>query len=208
MIWFGSALWPSLILCTILYVLDYYLTIAGARLYRAGARQIIIFEGSYELTPTFQADIDRLRWFSKRFAWALIRLLSIMSLTWWLTRLTEIPQLFTVYLGLFVGLQLAIQRRHLQNIFLFRAMMKPGAVSGQISYSRLLILKQSSFEMMVFGALFAALSLLTWNLFLLGGAFGCLLVAAKHAALAQKSQRSAAPAEDKTYPDLQPKELV
>ncbi len=191
MVWFGSALWPSLILCAVLYVLDYYLTIAGARLYRAGAQQIIIFEGSYELTPAYQNDIDELRWFSKRFIWSLIRMLAIVSLAWWLTTVAKIPQLFSLYLGLVVGLQLAVQKRHLQNLFLFRAIVKPGAANGQIKYSRALILRQSSLEMLVFTALFALLSFLTWNLFLLGCAIGCLSVAIRHLTLAGRLPQSA-----------------
>ncbi|HEY6308974.1 MAG TPA: hypothetical protein VI488_21235 [Candidatus Angelobacter sp.] len=85
MLWFGNVLWPNLILCTVLYLLDYYLTIAGARVYRAGAQQTIIFEGSYELTPGYQRDVDQLRWVSRRFIWSLVRMLGLVSLTWWLT---------------------------------------------------------------------------------------------------------------------------
>jgi hypothetical protein len=206
MMWFGTALWPSLTLCTILYILDYYLTIAGARLYRRGARQILVMEGSYELNPRFQKDIDQLRWFSGGFVRALISLLAILSLIWWLAQQAEIPWLFTLYVGFFVGLELAIQRRHLQNLFMFRSIVKPGAAIGQITYTRALILKQSSFDMLVFALLFATLSFLTWSLFLLGGAFGCLSVAIKHAVLARKTQQTTPAAEDNS-PDLRSSEM-
>jgi hypothetical protein len=187
MLWFGSTLWPSLAICAALYSLDYYLTIAGARLYRRGAQQIILFEGSYELNPRFQADVNQLRWVSKRFAWAMIRLLAVISLTWWVTVKIGIPQIFSLYLGLFVGLQLALQKRHLQNIFLFRVITKPGAVQGQIRYSRYFMLRQSAVGMLLFAMIFGLLSLLLWNLFVLGGAIGCLSVAIRHLILAKKS---------------------
>jgi hypothetical protein len=192
MLWFGKSLWPSLTICAVLYVLDYYLTIIGARLYRAGAQQMIFYEGSYELTPRFQTDVDQLRWFSPRFVWSLVRLLATMSMAWWLTKIAEIPQLFSFYLGLFVVLQLAVQKRHLQNIFLFRTITKPGAVSGQIRYSRAFILRQSGLELLAFTALFGLLSLFIWNLFVLGGAVGCLSLSIRDFRLAKKSHQNTA----------------
>ena len=125
MLWFGGALWPILVLCAGLYILDYYLTIAGAKLYRAGAQQMIVYEGSYELTPQFQNDVDQLRLVSKRFIWALVRMLILLSLVWWLALQANIPQLLSAYLGVFVGVELAIQKRHLQNLFFFRAITQP-----------------------------------------------------------------------------------
>lgn len=115
-----------------------------------------------------------------------------MSLTWWLTKVAEIPQLFSFYLGLFVVLQLAVQKRHLHNIFLFRAITKPGAVSGQIKYSRAFILRQSALELLMFAALFGLLSLFVWNLFVLGGAVGCLSVAIRDFWLAKRAHQKAA----------------
>jgi hypothetical protein len=189
-LWFAGTLWPSLAICAVLYILDYYLTITGARLYRNGAQRLITFEGSYELNPRFQHDVDQLRWVSRRFAWAMIRLLAIMSLIWWAAIKIGIPQIFSLYLGLFVGLQLAVQKRHLQNILLFRAITKPGAVQGQIKYSRCFMLRQSAVGMLLFAMIFGLLSFLLWNLFLLGGAIGCLSVAIRHLILAKKSAQS------------------
>ena len=48
------------ILLAIAYSMDYVLTITGARLYKNGANRYIVFEGSYELTPVFKADVDSL----------------------------------------------------------------------------------------------------------------------------------------------------
>src|SRR6266498_1633515 len=56
--WYGVILW------IILYISDYYLTIYSAR----GFREIghFQFEGSMELTPQFQNDVNNLRPVSKR----------------------------------------------------------------------------------------------------------------------------------------------
>src|SRR5258708_24418110 len=48
-----------MILWGLLYVSDYALTITCARLY--GRQKTIVFEGSYEITPFFQRDINSLR---------------------------------------------------------------------------------------------------------------------------------------------------
>ena len=62
--WLGPAAWAAL------YVSDYFLTVACARLY--GAQSTIAFEGSYEITPFFQADVNALRRISRRFVIALV----------------------------------------------------------------------------------------------------------------------------------------
>src|SRR5262249_29585706 len=69
---FFDNLWSGLMVWVVLYVSDYSLTLACARLYRQGVCDKIVFEGSFELTPYFQADIDSLRAVSPRFLAALI----------------------------------------------------------------------------------------------------------------------------------------
>ena len=74
---FLDRLWPGLIAWTVLYISDYSLTIMCARLYQAGANQKMAFEGSYEITPYYQRDINSLRRLSPRFFAALL-----LSLVW------------------------------------------------------------------------------------------------------------------------------
>ena len=57
---FLDRLWPGLLAWTVLYISDYSLTIMCARLYQAGANQKMAFEGSYEITPYYQRDINAL----------------------------------------------------------------------------------------------------------------------------------------------------
>jgi len=63
-VWLGPSLWAAL------YASDYFLTIACARMYQAQDK--IVFEGSYEITPLFQADVNALRRLSPRFVIALL----------------------------------------------------------------------------------------------------------------------------------------
>jgi hypothetical protein len=64
--WAGLAIWAAL------FVSDYALTITCARLYQGNVRDKIAFEGSYEITPYFQRDIDSLRRVSPRFVLSLL----------------------------------------------------------------------------------------------------------------------------------------
>ena len=59
--------WPGILCWAALFISDMHLTVTCARMYQAGVRDHIVFEGSYELTPYHQADIDALRRFSPRF---------------------------------------------------------------------------------------------------------------------------------------------
>ena len=68
---FAGSLWPSLISLILLYISDYSLTVYCARLYQTRAKDKLVLEGSYELTPYYQRDVDSLRHFSPRFIFAL-----------------------------------------------------------------------------------------------------------------------------------------
>ena len=70
-LWLGPMVWA------VLYISDYYLTLTCARLYQAGAREKMAFEGSYEITPFYQTEIDALRRVSPRFI-----LILVISVIW------------------------------------------------------------------------------------------------------------------------------
>ncbi len=59
--------WAAPLLWGALYISDYRMTLICARLYQAGVHEKMTFEGSYEITPFYQKDIDTLRRLSPRF---------------------------------------------------------------------------------------------------------------------------------------------
>lgn len=77
--------WPGLAIWAILYTSDYYLTIWCARLRRRGGADMFVHEGSYELTPYFQKDVDTLRLLSPRFLWMLVLYAVLLLIVWRLT---------------------------------------------------------------------------------------------------------------------------
>ena len=85
--WIGIPVWA------LLYISDYTLTLICARMYQNGVRDKIAFEGSYELTPYFQRDIDSLRVISPRFVVALATTSILLIIVWWLAQLST-PAIF------------------------------------------------------------------------------------------------------------------
>lgn len=93
-------IWLSLIIWGIMYASDYYLTLYSARLYGTTVREHIVIEGSFELTPYYQKDVDSLRRFSPRFLLALVLSMVVLGLIWVLAvGVLDLPQLFAFALG-------------------------------------------------------------------------------------------------------------
>jgi hypothetical protein len=107
----ADRLWPGLALFAALYVSDYAFTLACARMYHGGVREIIAFEGSFELTPFFEKDVDALRAISPRFVVAMAWTLALLSVLWWASA-EAWPQAYLFTLGAVLLLELAVHTRH------------------------------------------------------------------------------------------------
>jgi hypothetical protein len=183
---FAKHLLPGLLLFTALYVSDYALTLRSARLYREGVSQTIAFEGSFELTPYYQKDIDGLVRWSPRFLAALVFGNAVLALVFWVASLPPYwRHPYPFVLGALVLQEFAVHLRHLRNIVLFRGILRSKAPLGRITYPRGLVLRASSAEILGFAALWLALFCLLPSPFLLGGATGCLALARRHQRLAR-----------------------
>jgi len=181
--WVGATAWAAL------YCSDYYLTLACARLY--APQDKIKFEGSYELNPLFEAEVDALKRLSPSFVAILI--VSTMAL-FFLEKFTE-PEMHDFYLfmlGSVLLMQLTIHVRHLRNWLLFRHAISTDAITGHLEYRRSILLRASAFEILEFGVLYAFIYAFTpAGPFALGGAFGCALSAIGQYRLARTHNRPA-----------------
>lgn len=185
--WLASSPWPGVILWIILYISDYYLTIYSAR----GFRKIrhFQFEGSYELTPQFQQDVDALKPISRRHLLLLAVYSLLIFLLWWvIVRYLGSPRLYLLYLGVFLLVEVAVHLRHLRNVFLVHEIQKNGGVEGQISYRKWFSYRVSSFEFSLVGVLFLIVAALSFSTFFLGGALVCFGTGFKHGRLAKKAK--------------------
>ncbi|MGH9795870.1 MAG: hypothetical protein ACRD5G_13955 [Candidatus Acidiferrales bacterium] len=182
---FFATPWPGVIAWSALYISDYALTLKCARLYRSGVADKLVFEGSYELNPIFQEDIDSLRAFSPNFLWWLALTVGAVFLFWWAGSQSG-PEVYSILLGTMILLELAVHVRHVHNWFLFHEILAGAGVRGRIEYTRPLILRLSSFDLYVFSGFFGLLFAITLHWFFLGGALGCLAAGNQDRHLARK----------------------
>ena len=185
--WLATSPWPGVILWMILYTSDYYLTIYSAR----GFREIghFQFEGSFELTPQYQNDIDALKPISKRHLILLFFYSLIIFILWWVFDvLLYFPWLYKLYLGMFLLIEVAVHLRHFRNVFLVREVRKHGGVDGEISYRKWFSYRVSAFDLNLFGGLFLIIAILNFSTFFLGGAIMCFGTGFKHNRMAKKAK--------------------
>ena len=178
---------PGVILWIILYISDYYLTIYSAR----GFREIghVKFEGSFELTPQYQKDIDELNPVSKRHIILLVLYSILIAFLWWLTKqFYFFPGTYLFYLGMFLLIEVAVHMRHLRNISMIREIRKNGGVEGEINYRRWFSYRISASEFYRYSALFFIIAILAYSPFFLGGSLMCFATGIKHARLAKKAK--------------------
>jgi len=190
--WLATSPWPGVILWVILYTSDYYLTIYSAR----GLKEIGHFqtEGSFELTPQYQKDIDALKPVSKlHITLLVIYSLVILGLWWLFDILFFYPWLYRLYLGMFLLIEVAVHIRHLRNVFIVREVRKNGGVDGQVKYRKWFSYKLSAAELYLFGILFLMTATLTFSPFFLGGAIMCFGTGFKHSRMSKKAKATRMP---------------
>jgi hypothetical protein len=186
-------LWLALGLWIVVYVADYYLTLAGARLYAQGVQRVVVFEGSYELNPLFQQDIDRRRRISTRFLVMLGVTCLLIAFAWRGVKVRWFPPgVFRLWMGALLLVELVIMIRHVRNIITFRQILSSADIVGQIQYPRWWSLRSSALDLGLFGALFAVFALIADPWFFLGGTLACGSAALQHFRHSRKA-RSTAP---------------
>jgi hypothetical protein len=185
--WLASNPWYGILLWMVLYISDYYLTIYCAR----GFREIghFQFEGSFELTPHYQKDIDALQPISKLHLLLLLVYSAVILLVWWITRLSpHLVWTYPLYLGMFLLLEVAVHLRHLRNVAIIHEVKKHGGVEGQILYRKWFSYRNSANELYITATLFLFIAALTYSLFFLGGALMCYGNGFKHSRLGKKAK--------------------
>lgn len=187
--WLASSPWYGIILWIIFYSSDYYLTLYCAR----GFREIghFQFEGSFELNPRFETDINNLRPISRRHIVLLFACSLMLLIVWWITRLSvSLERTYPLYLGMALLIEVAVHLRHLRNVSLIREIKRNGGVEGQITYKRWFSYRISALELYTLATLFLLISLVTYSLFFLGGAIICYATGLMHNRFAKKAMSS------------------
>jgi len=176
-----SNLWIGLTLWVITYAADYYLTVLSAKLYEQIGRQFVATEGSLELTPEYEQDIEARRLLSPRFlkstAFGCIFLLGI----WYVAVFIPVVKLYYMFiLGALVLRQLAVIIRHVNNLTMYGLLRKEGAATGKIEYRRWVAHRRAGVDLIAFGCLFLFSFAMTGQLFWAGGSLFCAATGAEH----------------------------
>jgi hypothetical protein len=180
---------PGVLAWILIYISDYVCTIVSARLYQAYARAHIVIEGSFELNPVFQADVNKLRWISPRFLILLVVSSLLIAGNWLSSQwVPGFEPAYPTVLGAFLLMECAIHMRHIRNLVQFCGIRR-GGMSGQVVQQRGFILRNSAAEFLSFAVLFSLVALFQSSWFFLGGTLSCLGVAAKHWVLARRWEK-------------------
>jgi hypothetical protein len=183
--------WPAILAWAVIYVSDYALTITCARLYRRNAASKIVFEGSFELNPIFQKDVDSLKLVSPRFLLLLLLTSTQIAISWALT-VPSSPEVYAFIVGAFICMELAIHVRHISNLYMFSSRSAAEQMRGRIEYARPLILRMSAVQILSFAALFAIGFAFTGSWFWAGGVASCSSLSFKNWRQAQSAARKQA----------------
>jgi hypothetical protein len=178
--------WVGAALAGLLYSSDYVLTLISARLYETRGKERVLFEGSFELNPILQKDVDSGRWFSWKWLLGVGTVCLLFPVLWSLCRQVGWQEVYLFVLGGMLFLQLALHSRHLRNLFLFSTAFGEDGIRGRIEYPRWVMLATSAFEFLTFAGVLGIASLVSGSVMLMGGAAFCLLIAAKHYALRRR----------------------
>ena len=170
---------PVVLLVSVLMLLDYYLTLLGARLADRSYRRHFKTE-HYELNPIWQSAVAGRRWLNVR------HLILVMLVTGILVLLGEVllveaiePDttllngllgfLFTVY-GLMLG-------RHLSNILTFAHLGRhPDEVVGEVRLSHRYVVSLSIYQLLVAAVPIAMIAVFSTSPFVLGALAGVLAI--------------------------------
>jgi hypothetical protein len=177
-IWLTLSPWPGLFFWTLIYLSDYWLTVKVARMYRANPH--FEFEGSLELTPQFEKDVDALKPISRRHIILLVITNLILLILWGLFAWAEYTPAFALFLGMFILMEVGVHLRHVRSYFMLAQDQSKGGLEGKVYYRRWFVFGNSAFEFFSLAMLFLLTAVLTYSLFFTGGALACLSLAYNH----------------------------
>jgi hypothetical protein len=186
-------IWLTLAIWWVLDISDYYLTIYGARLYHAGGKEHFAMEGSYELNPSYQKDVDSLRLWSPRFVRDLLLVSLILIAMRALVPFTISPdssfgwrKLYIFVVGALFLPRLVVLLCHLRNIDAFRSVRTSGGLTGKLEQARWLTMRIAANESLLFAGLFLVIWIVVRSVLILGGTVDVLFVGLSYRSRSKK----------------------
>lgn len=186
-----TKVWLSMIVISLVYISDYYLTLAQSKLYQKGAKNHFEIEGGIELNPRFRDDINKQKTLSTNFIKSLI-ILNITTLMFYSLKITNIINPMEILFGTFLLAELYIHTKHLKSLFLYKTALKSEGIGGKIIYSRKFVHESSAIDLAIFAGFYLVLWGLSGKLFFVYGSLACLVLALSQKNWLKKYQKSKA----------------
>lgn len=179
---------PGMLLWILLYISDYNLTLSTAKGY--SELGIFRFEGSFELTPQFQKDVNQQARISKRhITYLIIYTLLILGLWFLSVRMLAAGWLYSFYLGAFLLLEVAVHVRHFRNWRQITILKREGGVEGTVTFRKRFSYQLSAFDLYSFAVLYLLVFVITFSPFFLGGALTSLATGYRHSRYAAREMK-------------------
>jgi hypothetical protein len=138
---------PVVLIIPVFMLIDYYLTILGAVLYKRDYGNHVKLP-QYELNPIWQKDINRRRFFNTRFL-GIVLGVTVISVYISQTATPLLVGSLQFPFGMILAIYAIIIGRHLGNILTFRFVsMNPDSVDGQVRFSQEMSLKVSQYNIL------------------------------------------------------------
>ena len=193
----------TVVAVVVAFLADYVLTHLGARASQR-VRERWSVEGSYEMNPVWERQIDSGRWFSWRVP-AVALLLAVLLGSMRILLAPDVsgidlgdaglgfePAIFGFTVGLIALLQVPVLYAHATNLQTFRDLADRTAAEGGVRYRRWFAYRQGAGHFIRFAAIWLALWLPSQQAFFLGGMVGCLLFGQRLYRLGIAARRAAA----------------
>jgi hypothetical protein len=171
-----SGSWILILVWLGLYFLDNYLTVYVAGLYQRQDPKVIHFEGGYELTPQYKAEIKGLKLFGPRFMRSALITTVSMGFVWFIVdQGWTYPVIYSLAMGAIILLAVVVNLRHIQNIPFFKSIGETEKAKGEIFYPYAMIYRGSAIAFMAHAGFFLLIAILEGSWFFIGGS-GVVLV--------------------------------
>ncbi len=169
----ARSVWLGMALCAAAYAGNFWLAGYEARLYLAGAKERIAYDGRYGADGSSRS-------FRARLPLILLVLCAAIAAVWWVTvgpSAVVPPEIYPFLIGALFLTEVADAFRHYRNAVLFKNLSQAGALQGRITFSSRLALAVDYTQLFAFAVLYLVGFLFTGSWLFAGGAVACLLTA-------------------------------
>ena len=169
--WLVAALWG------ILSVIDFSATLLYSKAYREFLSETVEYEHGVEMNPTFEKDVQEVRWFSPRYIILMLTVALLVGLAgMWLPL-----RWFEMLAGAALLLVFITDLRHIENLTVVWFLKSdPEGFKGRIEQSYKLSQVRVAMGGFNIGLLYFLIFILTGRVFFAGGALICVLYAVRH----------------------------